>query len=243
MVMQGNIGVTLGNVKYHIESSKRLLECPNCMAGKSYDQYCGVAKALDLVGERWTLLIVRELVAGPKRYTDLLDGIPGIATDMLAARLKSLEEAELVTRRILPPPAASTVYELTQSGRALEPVLHELAKFGSGFLGKRKTEAFRIHWLALPLRVMFRPERAQGVKMTVQFESEGVIHARIENGTIEVVSAPADAPDVIIAGDMATLQAAKDRTAAAEAVANGRMKVTGRKEDIKKALQMLGLRD
>ena len=79
------------------------------MTGKSYDQYCGVARALDLVGERWTLLVVRELYGGPKRYTDLIAGIPGIATDMLAARLKTLEENELVVRRTLPPPAWSTV--------------------------------------------------------------------------------------------------------------------------------------
>src|SRR5690349_17975279 len=108
------------------------------MADKTYDQYCAVAKALDLVGERWTLLLVRELMSGPKRYSDLLAGTPGIATDVLAARLKKLEESSLIARRTLPPPAASVVYELTESGVALQPVLRELAKFGLPFLGKRK---------------------------------------------------------------------------------------------------------
>lgn len=217
----------------------------SAVTSKSYDHYCAVAKALDLVGERWSLLIVRELLYGPKRYTDLLEGIPGIATDMLAARLKSLEESELVVRRTLPPPAASTVYELTEPGRALEPVLHELFKWGLDLLGKRKGEAFKIHWLAMPLRAMFRRDRAQGAKLIVQFESGGeVLHAKIENATLETVAGAAQSPDVVIAGDMATIaQAAHDRAAAAEAAAKGRLRVTGRKEDIRLCLRLLGLRD
>jgi DNA-binding HxlR family transcriptional regulator len=212
---------------------------------KSYEQYCGVAKALDVVGERWTLLVVRELLAGPMRYTDLIDGIPGIATDMLAARLKTLEESELVTRRQLPPPAASTVYELTEAGRGLEPVVHELARFGASLLGRRKGEAFRIHWLAMPLRMMFRPDRATGAPLIVQFESDkDTMHARFANGTIETNLGPAQAPDVVIAGDMWTIsRAGKDRAFGDEAVAKGRLKVTGVKADVKRALQMLGLRD
>src|SRR5688572_21248336 len=88
---------------------------------KSYGQWCAVAKALDLVGERWSLLIVRELLDGAKRYTDLQDGIPGISTDVLAARLKDLEEGGVLERRTLPPPAASKVYALTERGRGLAP--------------------------------------------------------------------------------------------------------------------------
>ena len=80
------------------------------MTERSYDQYCGLAGALDLVGERWTLLIVRELMSGPKRYTDLADGLPGIGTSLLAKRLAKLESAGVATRRVLPPPAAATVY-------------------------------------------------------------------------------------------------------------------------------------
>jgi len=95
---------------------------------KRYDQYCPIACSLSLVGERWTLLVVRELMEGPKRYTDLVDGLPGIGTNILAARLKDLESAGIVTKQKLPPPAASTVYELTAAGRSLKPVLHELAR-------------------------------------------------------------------------------------------------------------------
>jgi len=212
---------------------------------KSYDHYCGVARALDVVGERWTLLVVRELYGGPKRYTDLLAGIPGIATDMLAARLKTLEENELVARRVLPPPAASTVYELTELGRRLEPVLEELGRFGLQILGKRKDEAFRIHWLALPVRTMFRPERAAGTTMVVQFESNDgeAFHARIENGAIETVTGPHDSPDVVFAGDVETLaRASKDKSVAEDAVAKGKLKMRGNKKDIVRVLEMLGIK-
>ncbi|HEX6098279.1 MAG TPA: winged helix-turn-helix transcriptional regulator [Thermoanaerobaculia bacterium] len=212
---------------------------------KSYDQYCGVARALDVVGERWTLLVVRELYGGPKRYTDLIAGIPGIATDMLAARLKTLEENELVARRVLPPPAASTVYELTELGRRLEPVLEELGRFGLQILGKRKDESFRIDWLVLPVRTMFRPERAGNTTMVVQFESNDgeAFHARIANGAIETATGPHDAPDVVFAGDVETLaRASKDKSVAEEAVARGKLKMRGNKKDIVRVLEMLGIK-
>ena len=214
------------------------------MTGKTYDHYCGVARALDVVGERWTLLVVRELYGGPKRYTDLQAGIPGIATDMLAARLKTLEEHELVARRVLPPPAASTVYELTELGRRLEPVLRELGNFGVELLGKRRGEAFRIHWLELPVRTMFRPERAQGVTMVVQFESDGeAFHARIENGAMQIVTGAHDSPDVVFAGDVETLaRASKDKSVAQEAVDKGKLKMRGSKKDIVRVLEMLGIK-
>jgi len=215
------------------------------MADKTYDQYCAVAKALDLVGERWTLLLVRELMSGPKRYSDLLAGTPGIATDVLAARLKKLEESSLIARRTLPPPAASVVYELTESGVALQPVLRELAKFGLPFLGKRKGESFHIDWLAHWLHVMFRPERAGDTTLTLMFESGGdAMHARIADAQLETFSGPATDADVIIAGDMSTLaQAAQDRAAANEALAKGKMKVTGAKSDVKRYLEMFGLKN
>ena len=89
------------------------------MADKVYGQYCGLAKALDLVGERWTLLIIRDLSFGPRRFSDLVEGLPGISTAVLTERLNRLEDARLITRRTLPPPAASKVYELTEAGREL----------------------------------------------------------------------------------------------------------------------------
>jgi DNA-binding HxlR family transcriptional regulator len=97
---------------------------------KSYDQYCPIAEALDAVGERWTLLIARELLTGPQRFTDLRGGLPGIPPNLLSSRLRELEESGLVARRELPPPAARTVYELTEEGRGLEPTLRALARWG-----------------------------------------------------------------------------------------------------------------
>ena len=98
---------------------------------RTYNQYCGLARALDLVGERWALLVVRELVLGPKRFTDLQAGLPGIGTNILSARLRELEESGVVARRTLPPPAASAVYELTPYGRELEPAVDALGRRGA----------------------------------------------------------------------------------------------------------------
>src|SRR3954452_5144800 len=102
------------------------------MAGtRSYDDACGIARALDVIGERWALLVVRELVFGPKRFTDLQAGLRRVSPDVLAQRLRDLEAAGVVARRTLPPPAASRVYELTDRGRELEPVLRALGRWGS----------------------------------------------------------------------------------------------------------------
>ncbi|HKR66545.1 MAG TPA: helix-turn-helix domain-containing protein [Thermoanaerobaculia bacterium] len=215
------------------------------MTGRSYEQYCALAKSLDLVGERWTLLVVRELLEGPKRYTDLQDGIPGIATDMLAARLRALEETGLVAKRVLPPPAASTVYDLTDLGRGLEPVVRELARWGLRLMGKQKDEVFRIHWMSIWLRTSFRPDRAQdGPPLTVQFDVNGEsMHVRIASGALETATGEATDPDVVIASDAATMsRAAHDREFAAEAVKKGKLRTRGKREDLKRALQILGLR-
>jgi DNA-binding HxlR family transcriptional regulator len=124
---------------------------------KRYDQYCPIACSLSVLGERWTLLVVRELLHGPQRYTDLADHLPGIGTNILAARLKELESAGIVEKRRLPPPAASTVYELTESGRALRPVLHELARFGARMMGPPPDDALVSGWLLNALDLALSP--------------------------------------------------------------------------------------
>jgi DNA-binding HxlR family transcriptional regulator len=128
------------------------------MSKRSYDQYCPVAHALDLVGERWSMLIVRELMHGPRRYTDLADNLPGIGTNILAARLRALEECGIVEKRKLPPPAASRVYELTEYGRELRPVMRELAFWGARSLGPptEEDELFE-GWLANAVDTMLGP--------------------------------------------------------------------------------------
>lgn len=129
---------------------------------KHYDDYCPIAHALGAVGERWTLLLVRELMTGPKRYTDLADGLPGIGTNVLAARLKELEASGVLTRRRLPPPAASSVYELTEYGHALRPVLHELARWGARTLGPPPPEKLQPGWLVEALEIALSPLEVPG---------------------------------------------------------------------------------
>src|ERR671937_1536103 len=131
------------------------------VTSRTYDQFCGVARALDLVGERWALLIVRDLLLGPKRFTDLRNGLPRIGTNVLAARLQELERAGVVERRGLPPPAASTVYELTDYGRTLEGPLLSLGRWGATSMGQRQDgQSLRSEWLAVALKAFFRPEAA-----------------------------------------------------------------------------------
>jgi len=123
------------------------------MAKRRYDQYCPIAHALEAVGERWSLLLVRELSHGPLRYTDCLERLPGCSTNVLATRLRELEAAGIVTREKLPPPAASTVYRLTADGEALGPVLGELALWGLRRLGP-PPEAVEPGWLGHALQIV-----------------------------------------------------------------------------------------
>ena len=151
---------------------------------RSYDQYCSAARALDLVGDRWTLLIVRELLAGPRRYTDLHADLPGVSTDVLASRLKDMERDGLSTRRRLPPPGAAYVYELTARGRELLPVLQALSVWGQAELGERRpTDALRAHWFALPL-----------LRSLEGSEGEGLVEVRLDEGDFHLYVGAQDGP-------------------------------------------------
>ncbi|CAL9409207.1 winged helix-turn-helix transcriptional regulator [Streptomyces sp. enrichment culture] len=193
---------------------------------RSYDQYCSAARALDLVGDRWTLLIVRELLAGPRRYTDLHADLPGVSTDVLASRLKEMERDGLTTRRRLPPPGAAYVYELTARGRELLPVLQALGTWGARELGERRpTDAVRAHWFALPL---LRALEGEGV-LEVRLE-EGEFHLRVgaKEGPV-YGDGPAPGPaDARLVMDAATCEAvARGELALPDAVRDGRVTVTG----------------
>ncbi|MGV9555662.1 winged helix-turn-helix transcriptional regulator [Streptomyces sp. NPDC003522] len=193
---------------------------------RSYDQYCSAARALDAVGDRWTLLIVRELLAGPRRYTDLHADLPGVSTDVLASRLRDMERDGLATRRRLPPPGAAYVYELTYRGSALLPVLQALGAWGQAELGGRgPTDAIRAHWFALPLL------RA--------LEGEGLVEVRLEEGSFHLFAgatrgpvyghgaAPGE-PDALLVMDTGTCTAvARGELSLAEAVRAGRVEVGG----------------
>jgi DNA-binding HxlR family transcriptional regulator len=155
-----------------------------------------MAHALDMVGDRWELLIVRELLPGPKRYTDLVDGLPGIGTNILAARLRDLESCGVIAKKTLPPPAASRVYELTEYGRELRSVLRELALWGARSLGPpTPDDEFFPGWLVNPIDTMLAPLAPAG-----RFEFRvGDEVASLVDGVAR--SGPVDDPDVVVTGE------------------------------------------
>ena len=160
-----------------------------------YDQYCPVAHALTLVGERWAVLVVLELMRGPKRYTDLVDSLPGIGTNILASRLRDLETSGIVTRRRLPPPAASRVYELTDYGRALKPAIRELALWGARSLGPpRVNETLFPGWLLNAIDTVLAPIAPTGrFEFRVGDEVASLVNGEAQPGSIEQ-------PDVVVEG-------------------------------------------
>jgi DNA-binding HxlR family transcriptional regulator len=165
---------------------------------KRYDQYCPVAHALGLVGERWSLLIVRELFHGPKRYTDLAGSLPpGISTNILSARLKDLEEGGIVTKRRLDPPAASQVYELTPYGQALKPVMRELALWGLRSIGAPEDEEeFAPGWLEGALDTVFAPFAPSGsFEFRIGSEVASIVDGQARAGSTED-------PDVVLEADV-----------------------------------------
>ncbi len=167
---------------------------------KHYDQYCPVAHALDVVGDRWALLVARELMQGPKRYTDLAEGLPGIGTNILASRLRDLETAGVITKKTLPPPAASRVYELTDYGLELKPVMRELALWGARSLGPPTAgdELFP-GWLVCPVDMILGPLAPTG---RFEFRSDDEI-ASLVDGVAQ--TGPIDDPDVVVEGDAEAL--------------------------------------
>ncbi|MEZ4732949.1 MAG: winged helix-turn-helix transcriptional regulator [Caldilineaceae bacterium] len=171
------------------------------MTTRSYNQLCGLAYALDVVGDRWTILLIRELVAGPRRFTDLMDGLPGISTNLLTERLKSLEQRGVVARRVLPPPAASTVYELTALGKGLEPTLLELGKWGSQFVPESMEGCHILHLgsYALTPKTFFRPECAQQLDEIYTLHiGEEVQQVHIADGKIDVQQGEPPHADMVL---------------------------------------------
>jgi len=197
---------------------------------RSYDQFCATARALDSVGDRWTLLIVRELLAGPRRYTDLHADLPGVSTDVLASRLKDMEQGGLAVRRRLPPPAAAAVYELTERGRGLLPVLTALAGWGAPALGERRpTDAVRAHWFALPLLRVLDGLTHSGVIEVRLAEGEFHIRTGAEAAAGEAYGyGPAEQPDAcLVLDEDAALAVGRGESTLAEAVKEGRAEVLG----------------
>jgi DNA-binding HxlR family transcriptional regulator len=179
------------------------------VADKVYGQYCGLAKALDLVGERWTLLIIRELFFGPRRFSDLVEGLRGISTSVLNERLNRLEDGRLIIRRTLPPPAASKVYELTEDGQELGRAIVPLAAWGVRILAanrRKRTEAFRPAWELLFLRETFDASSARDVHDVYEFHvDDSVISVIVDDGEMQVIEGQSGRPvDVEIHVDATT---------------------------------------
>ena len=211
------------------------------MAGKrSYGDPCGIARALDVLGERWALLVVRELVLGPKRYTDLRAHLPGIATDVLSQRLRQLEQAGVLRSVALEAPAAGRVYELTERGLDLKPVLHALGRWGShkGFEGV--DHEMTVDALAVALETVFEPANAAGLDATVALviDSDPLV-AEIQDGTLEIRRGTAEDPDSRIEASVEALREVLWRGhALPEAEASGEVTIVGSRTVVRRFLKL-----
>ncbi|GLX99403.1 helix-turn-helix domain-containing protein [Herbidospora sp. NBRC 101105] len=171
------------------------------MRRRDYGQYCGLARALELVGERWALLIVRDLLVRPLRYTDLIEGLPGIPTNVLATRLKELEQAGIVERRIAPAPQRGVLYALTATGLELEPAVLTLGRWGATQMGDPQPgEIVTPQSLSINFRAVFDPEAAAGLTAVWELHAHDiVVHLAVIDGKLETGVGPAHRdPDLVI---------------------------------------------
>jgi DNA-binding HxlR family transcriptional regulator len=170
---------------------------------RSYQQYCAVAKALDVVGDRWVLLIVRELMtSGPSRYTDLFKGLPGIATNLLADRLRDMEKEGIVRSWAAPPPVATTLFSLTERGEALRPMLEELGRWGAPLMGvPQPSNVFRSHWLVFPFDAYLKDRSPDEppVAIEVRTGDEPLVIETVD-GSVRTRRGTVDKPDATLEG-------------------------------------------
>jgi DNA-binding HxlR family transcriptional regulator len=199
------------------------------MKARTYGQYCGLARALEIVGERWVVLIVRDLLVGPKRFTDLHQGLPRIPTNVLAARLKELEAAGVVRRRVLPRPSGSVIYELTEYGSELEGVIMALGRWGAKLLDEpRADEIITQDSMTMALRSTFDAEAARGVRGTYELHLGNIIvHAIVDNGKLEAAGGPLPLPDLTIEAGPGIKHVMSGALSPAEAVSKKVVKLSG----------------
>ncbi|MBM2614212.1 transcriptional regulator [Actinoplanes sp. LDG1-06] len=211
---------------------------------RSYEQQCGLAIALDLVGERWTLLIIRELLVRPRRYRELLDALPGIGTNLLAERLRGLEEAGLVTR--LDPDRRTAGYALTEQGAALRATVVSLARFGLDVAGRQSIPAHaaaRASWSVLAVEAMTLGAHPEGVDETYEFTVDDEVFALVVEGDeVQVRPGAATGPVLSVQTDAATfLEIGTGHLDPIEALLGGRVTTTGPVEAVTRCLRLLGL--
>jgi|SRR5215469_7565770 len=197
---------------------------------RDYEQTCGLARALDVVGERWTLLIVRELLVGPRRFSDLLEGLPGIPPSLLSARLKGMQTAGVIVKEVLPPPAASTVYRLTETGQQLEEIVLRLGRWGIRFGRKlRPTDVSRSGSLAIALRALFQPEMRAGLDGSYELRlPDGPMRFTIDDQSLKIERGPAQNPRLVLTGRQTpVMQVLAGQLAPGEAVRRRDVKIEG----------------
>ena len=170
---------------------------------KTYGQYCAAAKALDVVGDRWSLLIIRELLnQGACRFTDLKRGLPGIPPNLLSSRLRDLESAGVVERRGEPPPVATTLIHLTDMGRELEPVVHSLAQWGVRFMATMAPDdVFRSQWLGFPVSLYLRDRQPDGQDFTIKVDTgDRPAYIEVREGSVRVRLDTEAEPELTLSG-------------------------------------------
>ncbi len=189
--------------------SEKITETPDAQPRRWYEDACAAAHALDLVGERWALLVMRELMFGPRRFSDLRSSLPGISANVLTQRLEGLEAAGVLRRRRLPPPAAAQVYELTAWGYESEPIFQALGRWAARSPAHDPTLPFSAASLLLSLRTMLEPERAEGIDARVGFRLGGeTFLGRLAGGRIAFEAGPLDGADAVFAGAAAAVAGA-----------------------------------
>ncbi|HEX6021283.1 MAG TPA: winged helix-turn-helix transcriptional regulator [Solirubrobacter sp.] len=199
---------------------------------RTYGDGCGIAHALDILGERWALLVVRELLLGPKRFTDLRQGLPNASPNVLSQRLRELEQAGVVQRRKLPPPAGSMIYELTEWGRELKPIVMSLGAWAvRSPVFPHDAPAFGDSVL-LALGTFFDADAADGLNANFELRlGDDRVRVQIADGTIDIERGEAEAPDVIITTDTPTLRALLwDQRELADALDAGEIAIDGDRE-------------
>lgn len=196
---------------------------------KSYGQYCGLARALEVVGERWALLVLRDLLVGPRRFSQLQRGLPRIPTNVLTSRLKELEDAGVVRRRILPRPSGAVVYELTELGAQLEEGVLSLARWGARLLGEpRPDEIVTSDSLIMAMRATFKPAAARGLDVGYELRvGEVVIHMRVRGSRLEVGAGPLPDADLFIDAGPALKALMSGEMTPAQAKARGSVHLKG----------------
>jgi DNA-binding HxlR family transcriptional regulator/putative sterol carrier protein len=210
---------------------------------RTYCDGCAAAHALDLIGERWALLVVRELLLGPKRFTDLRVGLPTASPNVLAQRLRELERAGIVRRRKLPPPAASRVYELTEWGEELEPVIISLGRWGARSPSRPRDAELGVDSLILSFRTMFAPHAAEGLEGVYELRfGEDRFYAVVADGRFEVERGSVERSDAIIESDPATLAAlVYEGYPLDEAMRTGEIKIEGERRAVERFLGLFPL--